>query len=603
MNNWVNSKIFGFESCHAYSDDKTEWVAGKAVLKKTRSRITVLMVGFCLAYVAIVGRMTDLTLATHIATEEDDPKQVVAQEAISNVKRADVLDRNGKILATSLKTSSLYADPKNIINADEAAKKLITVFPDLAYDDTRNKLASKRRFVWLKRNLTPKQIYAANRLGIPGVEFLNETRRVYPYGALTSHVVGYVDVDSKGLSGIERGLDKALADDGEAMQTTIDIRLQHVLQREVKKSIDDFTAIGGAGLIMDAKTGEIHAMVSLPDFNPHDPGRISDAQRFNRITLGAYEMGSTFKTFTMAAALEFAHIPLLTRYDTTRALYRGGFTIRDYHPEPHPLTIPEIFLHSSNIGTALVAEQVGTTNMKKMYSDLGFFEKPIIEIKETAAPILPRPWRDISTVTASYGHGIAVTPLHLASGVATVVNGGYKIKPTLIKRAVESYANEEHKQILSAETSATMRNLLRIVVTDGTAKFANAKGYRVGGKTGTAEKTLGKGYSQNAQIASFVGAFPMEDPRFIVLIMVDEPKGNKKSYGFATAGWVAAPYVGSVVKEIAPIAGISPKHDDRLQAVKAEMGLIPALAPSHIQQPVQQVPAQQSIQGGRLASY
>lgn len=604
MNNWVNSKIFGFESSHHYHDDKTEWVAGKSVLKKTRSRIMVLMVGFCMAYVAIVGRMTDLTLASHIAMEEDDPKAVVAQEVISNVKRSDVLDRNGKILATSLKTSSLYADPKNIIDPAEAARKLITVFPDLNYDDTQKKLASKRRFVWLKRNLTPKQMYAANRLGIPGVEFLSETRRVYPYGALTSHVVGYVDVDSKGLSGIERGLDKALADSNEPLQTSIDIRLQHVLHREVKKSIEDFTAIGGAGLIMDAKNGEVYAMVSLPDFNPHDPGRISDAQRFNRTTLGAYEMGSTFKTFTMAAALEYNHIPLLTRYDTTRSLYRGGFTIRDYHPEPHPLTIPEIFLHSSNIGTALIAEQVGTTNMKKIYTDLGFFEKPVIEIKETTNPILPRPWRDISTVTASYGHGIAVTPLHLASGVATIVNGGYKVKPTLIKRAAESYANEERKQILSHETSATMRDLLRIVVTNGTAKFANAKGYRVGGKTGTAEKTLGKGYSNNAQIASFVGAFPMEDPRFIILIMVDEPKGNKKSYGFATAGWVAAPYAGNVVKDIAPIEGISPKYDNRLLEIRASMGLIPGMAPSPYK-PVSAQPstAQPSIQGGRLASY
>lgn len=599
MNNWVNAKIFGFDSYAIYEDDKTEWVAGKAVLKKTRSRIMVLMVGFCLAYAAIVGRMTDLTLSSHVAVEED-PKTAISQAAVSNIKRSDILDRNGKILATSLKTSSLYADPKMILDAEDAAHKLVSVFPDLSYDDLQKKLSGKRRFVWLKRNLTPKQIYAANRLGIPGVEFLNETRRVYPYGALTSHVIGYVDVDSNGLSGIERGLDKSLIDNKGPLQTSIDIRLQHVLQREVKKSVEDFTAIGGAGMIMDAKTGEIYAMVSLPDFNPHDPGHISDAQRFNRITLGAYEMGSTFKTFTMAAALEFAHIPLLTRYDTTHALYRGGFTIRDYHPEPHPLTIPEIFLHSSNIGTALVAEQVGTTSMKKIYSDLGFFEKPQIEIKETAAPILPRPWRDISTVTAAYGHGIAVTPLHLASGVATIVNGGYKIHPTLIHRSPETYANEERKQIISPETSATMRDLLRIVVTDGTAKFANAKGYRVGGKTGTAEKTLGKGYSTNAQIASFVAAFPIEDPRFIVLIMVDEPKGNKKSYGFATAGWVAAPYVGNVIRGIAPIEGIAPKHDDRLQQVKAAMGLIPPLAPSTFQQPI---PSIQPQQGGRLASY
>ncbi len=604
MNNWVNCKIFGFDAPSQYGNDKTEWVAGKAVLKKTRSRIYVLMVGFGLAYLAVIGRMTDLTLSSHIQSESET-KHIAAQEEISNVKRGDVLDREGKILATSLKTSSLYADPKTIYDPKDAARKLISVFPEMSYDDVLKKLDSdKRRFVWLKRNLTPKQIYAANRLGIPGIEFLNETRRVYPYGALTSHVMGYADVDGKGLSGMERAMDKALRDSKEPLQTTIDIRLQHVLQREVKQSVEDFTAIGGAGLIMDAKNGEIYAMVSLPDFNPHDPGRISDAQRFNRITLGAYEMGSTFKTFTMAAGLEYLNIPLLTRFDTMRPLRRAGFTIRDYHPENHPLTIPEIFLHSSNIGTALLAEKIGTESMKKMYSDLGFFEKPVIEIKETASPILPREWRDISTITASYGHGIAVTPLHLASGVAAIVNGGYKVHPTLIKHSEETYASQERQHVISEKTSATMRELLRVVVTDGTARKANAAGYRVGGKTGTAEKTLGKGYSQNAQIASFVGTFPVDDPKFIVLIMVDEPKGNKKSYGFATAGWVAAPYVGNVIKEIAPIAGIDPKYDDQLASIRTNMGLTqPALAApvAPVVIPQQQIP--QHLQGGRLASY
>jgi cell division protein FtsI (penicillin-binding protein 3) len=606
VNNWVNSKIFGFDAPAAYGDDKTEWIAGKTVLKKTRSRIYVLMVGFCMAYLAVVGRMTDLTLSSHAqVAEETKTKQIPSQEIISNVKRADVLDREGKILATSLKTSSLYADPKYIFDPKDAARKLISVFPEMTYDEVLKKIDSdKRRFVWLKRNLTPKQIYAANRLGIPGIEFLNETRRVYPYGALTSHVMGYADVDGKGLSGMERAMDKALRDSKEPLQTTIDIRLQHVLQREVKKSIEDFTAIGGAGLIMDAKTGEVYAMVSLPDFNPHDPGHISDAQRFNRITLGAYEMGSTFKTFTMAAGLEYLNIPLLTRFDTMTPLRRGGFTIRDYHPENHPLTIPEIFLHSSNIGTALLAEKIGTEGMKKMYSDLGFFEKPVIEIKETASPIMPRPWRDISTVTASYGHGIAVTPLHLASGVAAIVNGGYKVHPTLIKRSAESYAGEERQRIISEKTSTTMRELLRVVVTDGTARKANAPGYRVGGKTGTAEKTLGKGYSQNAQIASFVGTFPVDDPKFIVLIMVDEPKGNKQSYGFATAGWVAAPYVGNVIKEIAPIEGIQPKYDDQLVRIRTDMGLVPpSLAMPIEPKEIPPQPTAQHSPGGRLASY
>lgn len=592
MNSWVNHKIFGFDASPRNGGDQTEWVAGKMVLKKTRSRIMVLMCAFCLAYTAIVARMTHLTLESHQIREGDEATAAKPSDiAVSNVRRADVMDREGKLLATSLKTSSLYADPKHIIDPADAARKLISVFPDMSYDDVFKKLDSKRRFIWLKRNLTPKQMYAANRLGIPGVDFLEETRRVYPYGSLTAHVMGYADVDGNGLAGLERGMDKALRDQGTALQTTIDIRLQHVLQREITKSIQDFNAIGGAGLVMDAHTGEIYAMVSLPDYNPHDPGHISDAQRFNRITLGAYEMGSTFKTFTMAASQEFAKIPLLTKFDATHPLYRGGFYIHDSHPENRFLTIPEIFMYSSNIGTAQVAEKVGTKDMKAFYKDLGFFDRPTLEIKETASPILPNPWRDISTMTASYGHGIAVTPLQLATGFAAMVNGGTKVHPTLLKRSAETYENEPPQRIISEQTSATMRKLLRIVVTDGTGRKANVAGYSVGGKTGTAEKTLGKGYSRNAQIASFVSAFPMDNPRFVVLIMVDEPKGNKKSYGFATAGWVAVPYVGNIIKEIAPLVGIMPKRDTQIQNIKSSLGLIPASVT--VTKP----------EGGRLASF
>lgn len=597
MNNWVNCNVFGFEKNS--SSDNNEWVAGKNVLRKTRSRMMVVFFVFCVAYAAIIGRMTHLTLAQQMV-EFSEPDSVAVKKAtgedIANTKRADIVDREGRLLATSLKTSSLYADPKFIADAPDAARKLMGVFPHLNYDETVKKLSGKRRFVWIKRNLTPKQIYAANRLGIPGIDFIEETRRVYPYGALTSHVVGYADVDGNGLSGLERAMDSALKDGHTTLQTTIDVRMQHVLHREIKKSIDDFNAIGGAGVIMDAKTGEVYAMASLPDFNPHQAGRITDEQRFNRITLGAYEMGSTFKPFTVAAGLEMENIPLTKYYDATTSLYRAGFTIRDFHGKHRPVSVPEILIYSSNIGTALMAEQIGTDNMKKMYEALGFFQKPEIEIKEVASPIIPRPWRPISTVTASYGHGIAVTPLHVSAGMAALVNGGLKVKPTVIKRDASSYANEAPQRIISEATSAKMRGLLRVVATDGSARKANATGYRVGGKTGTAEKTLGRGYSRKAQIASLVAAFPMDDPRFIVMIMVDEPKGNKSSYGYATAGWVAAPYVGNVVRDIAPLAGIMPQADTRLQAVRASFGLTPSAQHASGTYTSRQ-------QGGRLASY
>ncbi len=598
MNAWVNCKIFGFsEAIYKEGKTQTEWVAGKAILKKTRSRISVVLIMFVIAYIAIICRMTQLAFLSHhsVQSEAEITKDQVAQE-LNTTKRANVYDSQGKLLATSLRTSSLYADPKLIYDAKDAARKLSTAFPDLSYSDLYKKLSSKRRFIWLKRNLTPKQMYMANRLGIPGIDFLDETRRVYPQGALTSHVVGYTDIDNKGLSGIERGLNDMLLDSDTSLKTTIDVRLQHILRREVSASINEFNAIGGAGLIMNVHTGEIEAMVSLPDYNPHSPGTISDLERFNRITLGAYEMGSTFKTFTVAALLEAQNPSIHTRFQTTVPLRRGGFTIRDYHPEKHNLTISEIFMHSSNIGAALIAEKVGTPGIKDFFGKLGLMDKTQLEIKEVAQPILPKPWRDISTDTASYGHGIAVTPIQLATAYATIVNGGYRLQPTLVKHPPESYQNRD--RILSERTSQTMRDLLRIVVTDGTASKANIKGYRVGGKTGTAEKTLGRGYSAKAQIASFVGVFPMDAPQYIVLIMTDEPKGNKKSYGFATAGWVAAPYVGNVIRDMAPLVGIRPQRDTNLALVKAKMGLGPMPAP------ILKTEQNTSLQGGgRLASY
>ena len=593
MNSWVHSKVFGFVDSPASNFETTEWIAGKNILRKTRSRITVVIAVFLLAYMAVVGRMLHLTLTRSQAAPDAYNEE---RPASTDSQRADILDRQGLLLATSLKTLSLYADPKIIANPVEAARIINKTFPDLAYAEVLEKLQSKRRFVWLKRSLTPKQINAANHMGLPGVEFLEETRRIYPQGSVAAHVIGYTDIDHKGLAGIERGMDSLLHSSDAPLQTSLDVRLQHILQREIKKSITDFTAIGGAGLIMDVHTGEIHAMASLPDFNPHMPGDISDIQRFNRITLGAYEMGSTFKTFTTAALLEFTNAQLRTQFDARHPLQRAGFKITDFHPEARYLTVPEVYIHSSNIGTALEAEKIGTERMKDFYQKLGFLEKPQIEIQEQAQPLIPRPWRPINTITAAYGHGIAVTPLQLAAATASIVNGGYRVTPTLIKRSATDYQNQERVRVISEKTSQTMRELMRLVVTDGTGSKANAAGYRVGGKTGTAEKTLGRGYSQHAQIASFVSVFPVDEPRFLVLIMIDEPKPNKDSYGYATAGWVAAPYVGNVIKEMAPLVGIRPKFDAHLAALKASMGLSAPSSPAPVITTISQ-------EGGRLASY
>lgn len=585
MNNWVSNRIFGFSVYEKTpACDMVGWGASRVVLEKTRSRMKFMTIVLVFFYTIVGVRVAHVTLGG------DDVSAAVhmgdmTQKPVT-MRRADIMDRNGRLLATSLRTASLYADPKKIMDAPDAARKLTRIFPDLAYGTLLEKLQSGRRFVWIKRNLTPRQEYQANALGIPGIDFVNETRRLYPQGPMMAHAVGYTDVDQRGLAGLERGVDNMLRDADRPLQTTLDVRFQHILIKHLKTAIRHFNAIGGAGLIMDAKTGEIYALASLPDFNPHDPERGPAQNRFNRVTLGAYEMGSTFKTFTTAAALERGAAPAGTRFDATQPIKRAGFTIRDFHPEKRVMSVAEIFVHSSNIGTALMAEKLGTAELKSFFGRLGLLEKPQIELREVAAPIIPKPWREISTVTASYGHGIAVTPLQLATATATIVNGGIRVTPTLIKRDIPA-DNDEATRVISPKTVAAMRDLMRLVVTDGTAKKANAAGYRVGGKTGTAEKTLGRGYSENAQIASFVGAFPIEDPRFIVLAMVDEPKGNDESFGYATAGWVAAPVVGHVVRDIAPLAGIAPQIDTRLPHIKAAMGFLP----------------QPHELGGRLASY
>lgn len=593
MNSWINQTVFGIGKTPCLSTcTGSEWVASKHILNKTRSRIIVVITCFLIAYFAVIARMFHLSL---ISIDSDQVK-AGSELQIINSKRSDILDRNGLLLATSLKTQSLYADPKKILDAEQAAKKINLVFPDLAVDELLKKLQDKKhRFMWIKRNLTPKQIMAVNQLGLPGVDFLEETRRIYPQGNVTSHVIGYTDIDHKGLSGLERGLQNILQETKDPIQTSIDIRLQHILHRQLQQAINDFSAIGGGGLIMDIHTGEIHAMVSLPDFNPHVPGKITDVQRFNRTTLGAYEMGSTFKTFTTAALLEFTNTSISTIFETRYPLKRAGFRISDFHPENRPLNLPEVYVHSSNIGTALMAERVGTEKMKSFFKDIGLFEKPNFEIKELAKPMVPNPWQPISTITASYGHGIAVSALQLASATASMINGGYKIYPTLVKRPKDFYKNVTPVRLISEETSNTMRALMRLVVTNGTASKANMSGYLVGGKTGTAEKTIGRGYSDHAQIASFVGAFPMDNPKYLVLVSVDEPKPNEHSFGYATAGWVAAPYAGNIIKEIAPIVGIRPKFDVNLANLKASAGLP--------QNSSDTLPTSMQLQGGRLASY
>ncbi len=537
--------------------------AGKQALETGRTRLLVAGAVFALAFATIGGRLVDITIggsapAPRLAQHSHDAAPVV--------QRADIVDRNGVLLATSLPAAGLYADARRIDDPADAARQLAGVLPHLDVADVAGKLASGRSFVWLDRTLTPRQQHAVNALGIVGLEFEPTERRVYPQGRLAVHVLGATDVDNKGLKGVERRFDETLSKGGDALALSIDIRVQHVLADELRRAMQTFEAVGAAGTVMDARSGEVLAMVSFPDYEPKDIGAADADSRFNRITLGVYELGSTFKLFNTAMALDSGAVRLESRYDATRPLRVARFAIRDFKPQARWLSVAEILLHSSNIGSAQMALDVGGRAQRDFLAGLGMLSPLPVELPEVGDPLYPAPWRDINTMTISFGHGIAVSPLHLAGGVAAVVNGGRYNPPTLLRREADVATGT---RVIRPDTSATMRKLMRAVVSDGTGGNAKAHGFRVGGKTGTAEKQRGGRYARKSLISSFVAAFPMDDPQYVVFALLDEPKGNKQTFGYATGGWVAAPVAGATIRRIAPMLGVTPRQEDDPQVIEA----------------------------------
>lgn len=523
-----------------------------SALDLARGRITLMSGCFLLVYLILALRALDLSVLQSQSYDPEKPSNIAA----APVLRADIIDRNGVLLATTLKAPSLFADTNLISDPEGAAKSLTQIFPDLSYGDTLQKLQSGRSFVWLKRNITPQEKARILEIGEPGLNFEDARRRFYPQENLTSHILGYTNIDMQGMAGIERGFDNIL-NENKPLQLTIDTRIQHALKREIAAAINEFRAIGGAGVIMDARTGEIIAGVSLPDFNPHALSATSADTKFNRLTLGAYELGSVFKIFSTAYFFETRDMPMSTIFDATEPLKKGRHTIRDFHAQERPLTVPEVFLHSSNIGTAMMTEAAGYEGMKDFYTDLGLLTPLDFEIRETARPQV-QPWTEITALTASYGHGVATTPLQVATAVASIVNGGYQVKPTFIKADTPPQNNV---RIVSEKTAHRLRQLMRIVVSEGTGGRAKVKGYRVGGKTGTAEKLTNGRYDTNKRISSFIGAFPMNDPQYVVYIMVDEPKGHSGTWGYSTGGWVAAPAVARVITSMTGILGLPPETE------------------------------------------
>ena len=475
--------------------------------------------------------------------------------------RPDIFDRDGRLLATDIKGATLYADPARVIDIDELAEQVASVLPDVKARDLRTRLKQGRRFVRIKRELTPKQQAEIHELGVPGLGFIDEYRRVYPIGATASHVVGLVDVDSKGLAGIEKFIDDnpQLAMTGkEGVTLSLDLGAQHVLREELGRAIATYRANAAAGIVIDVHSGEVVALVSLPDYDPNRREQALDKERLNRIGFGVYEMGSVFKVFTVAGVLDTGQATLRSSYDASGPIHYASFTIDDFHGKRRALSVPEVFIYSSNIGAAKMALDMGVDRHRSFLKKLGLMSRVPTELGESAAPIIPPHWQKLNSMTIAFGHGLSVTPLQLAAATLPLVNGGIAVTPTFLPRSREGGMNGGER-VLKRNTSAAMLKLMRLNVLKGTAKRADAEGYRVGGKTGTAEKVVGGRYSTSALLTSFLAVFPTDAPEYVVLVMLDEPQRVAQSGNQATAGVNAAPTAGRIIERLAPVLGVAPK--------------------------------------------
>lgn len=541
------------------------------LLEQNRMRLTSIVAFFAVCFVLLAFRLIEVSLVgggelpfKRLVSEpqlmlqlEEDKAKAETQPVL---RRREIVDRNGVVLASNVQTASLVANPTLIRRPRAVAQQLAGVLSDVPQTALLDKLSREdTRFVYLKRHLSPGEQEAVNALGIPGLFFEPQDRRVYPFGPIASHVLGMVDIDNRGLAGIEHYFDKRLehriGEDG-PLQLALDIRLQSILHHEIGAAMAEFSAQGGTGIIMDVTNGEVLAMASLPSFNPHDPLSADKQARFNSATLGAYEMGSTFKTFTVAMGLDAGIVGVQDGYDASEPIRKAGHTISDYHPVYRWLSVREIFAYSSNIGMVKMAMDVGVDQQRDFLRRLGMLEPVPIELPERAQPLVPKKWREINAMTISYGHGLSVSPLHLAQGIAAMTNGGVKYDPTLIKQSASS--PQEGTRVIKPQTSAQIRELMRDVVQFGTARKADVPGFAVAGKTGTAEKVVDGHYNTSAKLASFVSVFPGNDPRYLVYVMIDEPQGTEQTFGYATGGWVAAPTVGNIIRRMTSVLGLKP---------------------------------------------
>lgn len=543
----------------------------------TKARIRWVIVALVLVFGTVAGRLIQLG-----ATVTDSTIEGIERDVIT-ASRPPILDRNGLEMAVDIRVPSLFAEPRRIIDVEEAVQKLRTVLPDLNEDWLRKRLTGDKGFVWVKRELTPAIEEKIFQLGIPGIEFVTESKRFYPSGQEASHILGSVNIDNQGTMGIEKHMDDdslallqslglARGNEMTPVNLSVDLRVQHVMYEQLQDALVRYKAIAAAGVMMDVKTGEIVALASLPDFDPNNPSTLFQDyngvknDRFNRITSGIYELGSTFKTITLAGALDSGKVRITDQFDARFGVRFGRFTIDDFHGKHRVLTLPEVYKYSSNIGTIKIMQQLGKDEFRAFLSKIGMDKSVPFELPEMRKPKVPDKFSEIVAATSSFGHGLSVSPLHMARAVAAFVNDGYMVPPTMYKRS-EAEARLLYEPVISPATSAEVRYLMRLnaIGAGGSGSRMNriAKGYRVGGKTGTAEKVVNGRYTSNVNFNVFASAFPLDNPRYAMVIVVDEPKAENAQTG-VTAGWNAGEMTGRIIQRAAPMLGISPDFSEML---------------------------------------
>ena len=556
-------------------------LARRAALEQTRSRLVITAGGFTVLFSAVLAK---LALATIVAPLLPHRAERTVTEMVASIphtpveatlpgQRAMITDRNGQPMAISLSTVALYADPRQIGDAEDAAKKLKQVLPRLDLAETEQRLQRDKKFVYLDREITPREEQAINNLGIPGINFEPTQHREYPLGRTAAQVLGGVDVDENGFAGVEKYFDQRLRTNTAPLRLSIDLQVQAAVREELGKAMDEFEAIGGCGIVMDVNTGEVLAMVSLPDYDANFVRTAPADDRFNRAVEGTYEPGSTFKLQTASMALDSGMVHIWDEFDASHPIRVGRFTITDFEGKHRWLYLPEVLAYSSNLGAAHIALTIGGDRQRAWLKAMGMFGRTGIELPESARPIIQpaSAWKEVVTMTVGFGHGISVTPLHVVRGTAAVANGGLLIRPTILARDPDQPVDSV--RVMQTSTSDIMRKLMRLVVTDGFGKAAEVPGYYPGGKTGTAEKVQAHGgYRKHANVSAFMSVFPMNAPRYAVYMMLDEPHGDKATHGYSTAGWVVAPAAGRVIARIGPMLGLLPDIQD-MAAINQELAI------------------------------